>query len=415
MDTQASTAPWLGREDWAAGWVESTTGGRGLVVAIWAFTLIWNVMSWWALIEAIRGNAGGDTWVAPLFPAAGLGLLALAVHVTRHQQRWGRSRLRLLTSPGVLGGPLRCVLHASPALAGAETLQVALHCIGAKPGRGAIRPIQHLWHHEERIPRARFELGDLTRVPLAFRLPYDLPEAHPRRQGEDAIWTLRAHATLPGVDYDATFELPVFRTAESSPSEEGSLPEVSALAPVPGAGVVWSAGADGRALPGSKIRMRPYGAGGVELVFGMLRNPWMGLFYGLFGLAFCLFLSFAVYAGEVFFGVAFGLATLLIAYASLDTLFGVTRVRAERGRIHVRHGPFGLGPSWEVGLHEIERIGAVPQMDMGSVTYCKIRIERRARHPGERAWRRRITAGTRIPSKTEAEALARALSEAVGL
>ena len=51
----------------------------------------------------------------------------------------------------------------------------------------------------------------------------------------------------------------------------------------------------------------------------------------------------------------------------------------------------------------------------GRDVLCRIRIERRAREPGESAWRRRVTAGTRIPSQAEAETLARAMREGVGL
>jgi hypothetical protein len=401
--------PWQRREDWATGWLASDTGGRAPVVFLWLFTLVWNAMSWLALIETLRGNATGSTELAPIFPALGLGIFALAVYVTLQHRAWGRSRLELLTRPGVLGGPLRSILHASPTLARAEALEVSVDCTGAEPGEGKIRLVKHLWHHEERVPRARFEVGEETRVPLEFRLPYGLPESDPRRSGDDAVWSLRVHAKVPGVNYEARFELPVFRTSESSPQEEGSRVEAPSLRVTPGSGAV-------PALPDSKIRVRPYGIGGREFVFGMLRNPWIGLFTLVFSFFFCGFVALIVYAeGPAFFLVAFTLATLLLAYSSLDTLFAITRVRAERGRIRVRHGPFGIGPTRTVQLHEIERIRVIPQVQYGTRTYCQIRVERRARRPGESAWRRRVTAGSRIPTQAEAEALARTMRRAVGL
>jgi hypothetical protein len=185
--------------------------------------------------------------------------------------------------------------------------------------------------------------------------------------------------------------------------------EAPSLRVTPGSGAV-------PALPDSKIRVRPYGIGGREFVFGMLRNPWIGLFTLVFSFFFCGFVALIVYAeGPAFFLVAFTLATLLLAYSSLDTLFAITRVRAERGRIWVRHGPFGIGPTRTVQLHEIERIRVIPQVQYGTRTYCQIRVERRARRPGESAWRRRVTAGSRIPTQAEAEALARTMRGAVGL
>ena len=395
------------RDDWASGWLESATGGRATVVFLWLFTLVWNAMSWFALIEARRGNVTGNTELAPIFPALGLGILALAVYVTLQQRKWGRSRLELLTRPGVLGGPLRCVLHASPTLARAEALEVSVDCTGSEPGEGKIRLVKHLWHYEERVPGTRFEIGEETQVALEFRLPHGLPESDPRRTGDDAVWILSVHANVPGVDYEAQFELPVFQTSESSLEEEGSRVEAATL--TPGSGAV-------PALPDSKIRVRPVGIAGREFVFGMLRNPWMGLLTVVFTFLFCGFVALILYAdGPGFFLLVFALATLLLAYASVDTLFAITRVRAERGRIRVRHGPFGIGPTRTLQLHEIERIRVVPQMQYGSHTYCQIRIERRARRPGERAWGRQVTAGSRIPTQAEAEALARAMGEAAGL
>ena len=151
-------------------------------------------------------------------------------------------------------------------------------------------------------------------------------------------------------------------------------------------------------------------------MFGMLRNPWLGLFTVGVTLFFSGLLAAIVYAdGPGFFVVVFGLATLFLAWASVDTLFGITRVRVEPGRLRVRAGLFGIGPLRTLQLHEIERIRVVPEAQYGKRVVCRIRIERRARAPGESAWRRRVTAGTRIPSLAAAETLARAMREYVGL
>jgi hypothetical protein len=363
------------------------------------------------MIETLRGNATGHTGLAPIFPTVGLGIFCLAAYLTLQHRKWGRSRLELLTRPGVLGGPLRCVLHASPVLAQAEALKVSIDCTGPEPGEGKVRLIKHLWHHEELVPRARFELGEETRVPVAFSLPYGLPESEPSRTGNDAVWLLSVRAKAPGVDYEARFDLPVFRTSDSSPDEEGSRVEAPPLAEALGSGAV-------TALPDSKTRVLPWGTGGREFVFGMLRNPWLGLLTVIATLLFCGFVALILYAGAPgFLLTAFGLAALLLTYVSLDTLVGITRVHVERGRIRVRHGPFGIGPTRTLHLHEVERIRVVPEMQHGSRVYCRIRILRKGaiRRVGERAWGSQVTAGSRIPTQAEAEALARAMRETLGL
>ncbi|MBW2271380.1 MAG: hypothetical protein JRH16_22740 [Deltaproteobacteria bacterium] len=145
---QSQSEPWNRREAWSSGRLESQTGGTTPVLFLWAFAIVWNAFSWFAAIEAARGNATGATelaafsWfaaieaargnatgateLAPLFPAIGVGILALTIYVTLQHRKWGRSQLELLTRPGVLGGSLRCVLHASPALARADALEVSL-------------------------------------------------------------------------------------------------------------------------------------------------------------------------------------------------------------------------------------------------------------------------------------------------
>ena len=80
--------------------------------------------------------------------------------------------------------------------------------------------------------------------------------------------------------------------------------------------------------------------------------------------------------GPGLFLVVFGLATLFLAYTTVDTLFGVTRVRVEPGVLRVRHGPFGVGPTRALHLHEIESIRAVPEVQYGARVYSKIRIQR---------------------------------------
>ncbi len=400
--------PWQQRDDWSSGWIESTTGGRVAVVLLWMFTLLWNVISWFAMIGTLRGTVTGSTEVAPIFPAIGLGLIALAVYITLQHRKWGRSRLELLTRPGVIGGPLRCVLHASQALARAEALEVSIDCRGPEPGKAAIRLVKHLWHYEGRVLKTHFNVDEQLHAPLEFRIPYGLPESDPRSTGEDATWILSVRANVPGVNYAADFELPVFQTSESLPEEEGSRAEVPPMPPSSGSDAV-------PVLPDSKIRVRQYGLGGREVVFGMLRNPWIGLFSIVFTLIFCGIFALIFYAeGPLFVLAIFAIFILVFAKVSVDTFIMTTRVLAERGCIRIRHGPLGIGPMRTLYLHEIERIRVLPQGQHGTGTYYQIRIECKVREPGERTWGRWVTAGSRIPTQAEAESLAQAMRKVIG-
>lgn len=409
--------PWLRRPDWAMGRLEPIGRERSGIVFLWIFTGVWCAASGYAALEAARGNATGQTELAPIFPAIGLGLVALATWTMLHWRRWRRTWLELKTRPGVLGGPFEAVLHAPLALARARSLRLTIDCHGTPDDGGELQIVSHLWHYTAEIPQADFERDFETRVPIALRLPSDLPEAEPARRSQHGIWRLRLAASLSGPDYSAEFDLPVFETADSKPDEPGSGadldPEAAAAA---SRGRTPGARRPTRLLPGSKIRERPWGITGTRYVLGMLRNPWLGLFVLASTLLFCGFVAMILAAdGPGFFALVFGLATALLAYSAIDTLFGVTHVFVERGAIRVRHGPFGLGPTREAGIDRIERIRAVPGWSSGETVLFQVRIELRGRSPRPWPWQRRIVAGMRIPTRREAETLARAMRRGIGL
>jgi len=407
--TATSLPPWHQRADWALGELASIDAERSGVVFLWCFTAVWNVASWLALVETWRGHAVGSTWIAPLFPVAGAGMAMLALYVSLHRRRWGASRFALGTRPGVLGGHLAGVLHVPDALADAEALEVSLDCTGPLPGDGPVRRIRPLWHYEEHVPRSRFErTGAGMRVPLEFRLPYHLPESDPRLRDRNARWVLSVRARVPGIDYSARFDVPVFRTSESRPSEDGSRTAPTDVALEPGPGQ--------HALPTHLprgIRVRPRSTG-IEIVYGMARHPWTALFAAVAGLLFAGFTSLLWLAeGPGLVVAAFATGTALLAGATLDALVGRTVVRVAPGHLAVRSGPFGIGPTRHRERHEIERIEVVPLVRYGKWMLFAIRIEPRLA-PGQRRLGRRITAGTRIPGAAHAEGLALAMRRVLG-
>ena len=79
---------WRQRKDWASGRLDSQMGGRGTVVCLWVFVSVWNAFSWTVAIAAASGKTTGATGLAPLFPAIGVGLFALAIHVTLQYKKW---------------------------------------------------------------------------------------------------------------------------------------------------------------------------------------------------------------------------------------------------------------------------------------------------------------------------------------
>src|SRR6185436_45729 len=56
---------------------------------------------------------------------------------------------------------------------------------------------------------------DGMRVPFSFEIPAEAPSSDLSAPADKVLWQLAVSAELPGIDYKATFELPVFATADN--------------------------------------------------------------------------------------------------------------------------------------------------------------------------------------------------------
>lgn len=392
--------PWLWRKEWASGRIPGA--GRGGLVALWLFAAVWNGISAPAIFlvpgQVARGEAEPLAYLAFLFPLVGLGLALFAAHRTLHWRKFGRSELELKTLPGVVGGAFRAVLHAGPALAGADTLRIVLECARrVTSGSGDSRSTHEtiLWQHERRVPRAALSVALRVAVPIEFTLPWGSPQSDPDPSDDYVVWRLRARAEVAGVDYADDFEVPVFVTPESREEvtgDEEALPQL----------VVSAQG--GRPLPESKVRVRPWGAGGREFTFGMLRHPGMAATVVFFTICFggMTALVWSKHAPLLFPSV-FGAVTLLLVWFSIVVSAGRSVVRVQPGRIELRRGPFGIGRTRVLAASEVAEIVVERGMQHGRTLYHDIKIRRRTG--------RAILAGRSVRDRREAEALARAIGE----
>jgi hypothetical protein len=379
-------------------------------VAAWVIAAFWNGISVPAFVGAWQQAASGELErmalvVIAMFPLVGLAIVAMAIRQTLRWRKFGTSTLELKTLPGVVGGPLRAVLHAGARLGEAERVELRLDCVQrVTSGSGDSRSTREtiLWQHVREVARGEFAAAGGTQVPVEFTIPYGSAESHPESSDRMIVWRLHAEAAVDGVDYDESFEVPVFVTPESREEVTGDEEAISQiLVPPPGLG-------DAGPRLGSKVRLAPWKGVGRELRFGMLRNPGTSAMLLLFTVFFggALWLIVEKGAGKVLTG-GFGLAVLVLAWATLSVTFGVTRVRAEPGRLHVKRAWLGvLGREHSFATADIHEIRTEQGMQSGENVYWRLRV---------RTARGTVTAGSRIPDRREAEALARLLRETLGL
>lgn len=393
-EARHADAPWLWRDDWAARRI--TDSSRGGMWGAWAFAALWNLVSLPSAVLAVRSaltQGNRAALLALLFPIVGAGLLIWAIRATVRYRRFGVSRLELSTLPAPVGHALDGLVRTPAGLRPPEGFRVVLSCIRrVTTGGGRNRSTSEsiLWQEERRMPATG------VGVPVTFVIPADAAPSDPRQSGDRTLWRLEISAEVPGVDYAAAFEVPVFRTAASDQPRTAAEHSVAAAFAVP---------RDYRQPPGSRIQVSTTRRG-TEIWYPRARNP--GMAAGI--TAFTALWAAAVWAGialgaPLVFPIVFGAFWLLLAIAVLDAWLTVTRVTAGDGGVTVASG--WLAPRRERTLRagEIAEVATKIGGQAGRTTYYDVVLVTNAG--------KRVAAGRGIRDKREAEWLAATLAAAV--
>ncbi len=203
-----------------------------------------------------------------------------------------------------------------------------------------------------------------TAVPVLFAIPY---ESRPSDAKNNAVkWKLRVRAKLPGVDYREEFEVPVFKTAESSPEfrlDESLIQDY--VQPADLADELRKAG----------IRLEENVLGKTSLVFPMARNVGMSLGLSVF----C-----TVWWGATFATVKFGapwfvqlmlgVFSLLIGWATADSWFYYCRIDDRKSELAFRGGWFGVGREQRVDKSEVQSVTVQQSAQSGNRVYFNIQL-----------------------------------------
>ncbi|MDZ4672857.1 MAG: hypothetical protein SGI84_00295 [Gemmatimonadota bacterium] len=382
--------PWRWREDWADGPISDTS--RQQVIASWFVAALWNAIALPSSLLAVREalRTGEPTlWLVTLFGAIGIGLLVHAIRDTLHHRRYGTSALELETFPGFLGGTLAGRIRASLDLHAAPRIPVSLRCIRVDEGEteGDV-----VWESQLDVVRT-FRDGGSTVIHFAFRLPPEAPASSPLPGTGGVSWRLEANADIPGVDYRARFEVPVF---------------------APPAGVVLTAsdipiavGFDDYVQPPSSRILVTTTQHGTEVWLPAARH---------------LVPALVVTASAVFFGGlgvfllwteapqllawAVSLVGAAIGLAAASLWFGTSQILATMDGMEITQGFLGLGRTRHVPTSDVLDIATQTSMQANARYYADLALVRRSGG--------RVVLGRAIREKREAEWLADRLLRALG-
>jgi len=332
-------APWMWRDDWAEG--KARTAGLPAVWTAWVFALVWSSISSSVVFFLPRELESDNlpALIALVFPLVGLWLIYRAVRLTVQRRRFGESTVRLDTVPGVTGGRLAGTLVIPSGFPPDAQMLLRLTCVNRwrTTGRNSTSGESIVWQ-EEMPPASVYSAGGAVTVPFTFEIPADTQPSVAGGSGTGILWRLSASARIPGVDFEADYDVPVFAaergasgpasgtTSGSGPgAESGPVPDRWSR---PASSVVASTrNADTRGLFPEGVSSRPASEGGTEFVFRRWRNGRAAFGLAAFTTLWSAFLAMTIMLGApVIFPIVFGIFDLLLIWFIIHLWAGETRV-----------------------------------------------------------------------------------------
>ena len=394
--------PWLRKKKWRTGVIKGES-----MKAFWVilgFAAVWNAVSISMVVQAwdqVFDPSNRIALLALVFPLVGLFLCMWVVVISLRLLKFGRSQFVMESMPGVIGGRLAGTIRVNRRIEPGHGVRLRLSCIESKTtGRGKSSDThKHVLHQEERVV-AREQLsgnGSRTEIPVLFGIPYGVRPSGSPDSRTHVFWHLEVTAELPRLDYRTTFEVPVFRTEESSPTFQLDNPAMS---------------------PGGReneidVLLREQGlrresrVGGVVFECPMLRSPFQGIVLLAAGSGFMAVPYFMVPEREWVLSVVFGLLGVFIFWWGLDHLFWCSRIEFRKGLVRLRHGLLGCRRT-DIPEADVARVSVRKSSQSGHTAYYSVRFHLNASKGG-----RKITVAKRITGQNVAQGLADRFREAL--
>lgn len=209
---EGRAAEWKADPQWSGEVIRANGGGAGCIVLVIA--IIWNAISAPAAIfgipEMIRDGEYLPIAIIALFPAVGMALLGVAAYLILRRLKHGRPQLQGAPLPLHQGQRHRLEATGSRLLEAEGPVQAKLVCgqmITTGSGKNRQTREHVFWRHAWTIPAE-----SIQHHPGGWSLPVDLPlpSDAPAMDVEARIaWRLELRVPTRGIDFAATFPLPV--------------------------------------------------------------------------------------------------------------------------------------------------------------------------------------------------------------
>jgi hypothetical protein len=216
LQKQWAETPWIQRKDWAEGKVVQE-GAQNLGILI-GFTILWNLISGGITAFAFvsEWDTGDVPWFMLIFPIIGLILIIITFRTWIRRRKFGISIMKLDTLPAYLGDKLRASIETGVSALDdpARKFQVKVLCAERKSSRdskGKKRVSEsEIWSNEQEVYGQYSNSEDTLNVTIYFSVPEDLPPTELIPPDDRILWRINITSKVPGIDYAAQFEIPVF-------------------------------------------------------------------------------------------------------------------------------------------------------------------------------------------------------------
>jgi hypothetical protein len=400
LQVEHPTEPWLWREDWAQGKVQSKT--RGSAIAGWIFTIFWNAVSMpmaYLFLTQPAKVKGPAVFLILVFPVIGVGLLIRAIRQTIALLEFGKTCFEMSSVPGVIGRELRGQIQARFPHSPDHGIHLRLSCVHrvtTNSGNSSNTSERILWRDEAELSSAQLFPGPSgTMIPVAFHIPLDAQPTEKRNSRDEFVWVLEALADVPGVNYHDIFEVPVFRTPQTPAQPEAR--RFVAAPPTFTRPTIMTV----------EVRQN---ADETEFYFSAARNKKLASSVAA-AWAICGVITYSmIHHAPVIFPIFFGLFSLILFYSTVQQWLSTTRVVVGSAGVAVQSGWLGSGKTHQIPLQEIASINHKISAQQGGATgtpYYDIELTLRNGI--------KITLGRAVREKPEAEWIVQEMRRLAGL
>lgn len=388
--------PWLWREDWAAGRIPATTGASAVVLggcAVLCFVV--SAPAAYAIPQQLAAH-NNLVLLVLLFPLTGLILLRQAVRASARWRVVRGSAFEMDSVPGRVGGTLAGKITLPPDLRPAGNFTLGLRCINrVTSGSGdSSSTWEHvLWNDEQTAS------SDGAAVPVAFYIAPDTPASDSSNRDNEIVWRLAAGAPTAAGRYDAQFEVPVFKVAQTAAQQR----EAEAVRASEHQQVERYVHPEA-----SRIAVRQTPGGATEVYFPPLQSPRAALVTAAFTAVWsaCFWLIHALQVPLIFL-IAWGFFEVILVLLLLS-LFAATRVSVGDGAVDIQKSLLALVYSHKrIAAGDVADVAAVPGMTVDNTVYNQLRISYRGN--------RNYDFADGISDKREADWLADQIRQRLGL